>query len=66
LRDNLSKYDKMITEIEPDIGPFRVGDVSHSQASIIKAKQILGYEPLFNSEQGFKLTAEWYYMNEKG
>jgi UDP-N-acetylglucosamine/UDP-N-acetyl-alpha-D-glucosaminouronate 4-epimerase len=66
LRDNLSEYDKKISKIEPVFGPFRVGDVPHSQASIIKAKKILGYAPHYSAEQGFKLAADWYCRNEKG
>lgn len=65
LRDNLSKFDEKIRNIEPKYGPFRVGDIPHSQASILKAKTILGYEPEFNAAKGFELAAEWYYQNLK-
>lgn len=61
LRDNLAKFDKEISDIEPDYGPFRVGDIPHSQASILKAKTVLGYKPEFDAEKGFELAAEWYY-----
>ncbi len=61
LRKNLSKFDKEISTIEPVFGDFRVGDVPHSQASIIKAKTILDYNPIYDAEKGFELAAEWYF-----
>lgn len=63
LRDNLAKFDKKIADIEPEYGPFRVGDIPHSQASILKAKTILGYDPKHNAKSGFELAAEWYFNN---
>ena len=63
LKENLAKFDKDIANIEPIFGEYRVGDVPHSQASIIKAKTILGYNPKFNASEGFELAAEWYYEN---
>lgn len=63
LRDNLAKFDEKINDIEPEFGPFRVGDIPHSQASILKAKTILFYEPKFNAVKGFELASEWYYQN---
>jgi len=63
LRSNLSKFDKRIYKIEPKFGSFRVGDIPHSQASILKAKTILGYEPEYDTNRGFKLAAEWYFKN---
>jgi UDP-N-acetylglucosamine 4-epimerase len=63
LRDNLAKEDAAITEIEPVIGPFREGDIPHSQASIDKARAMLGYDPRFDARQGFELVSKWYYEN---
>lgn len=63
LCDNLAKYDEKIADIEPEYGPFRVGDIPHSQASILKAKTVLCYEPVFDASKGFELAAEWYYQN---
>lgn len=65
LRDNLEKYDIEIENIEPEIGSYRVGDILHSQASILKARTILGYEPKFDAKKGFELATEWYYHNLK-
>ncbi|MCF8261059.1 MAG: SDR family oxidoreductase [Melioribacteraceae bacterium] len=65
LRNNLSKFEKNISSIEPEYGPFRVGDIPHSQASILKAQTILGYEPKFDAKTGFSMASEWYF-NEFG
>lgn len=46
--------------IMPNFGPERKGDVRHSKASIEKAKQILGYDPLFNFKDGLALVYDWY------
>ena len=46
--------------IAANYGPERKGDVRHSKASIEKAKQILGYDPLFNFKDGLALVYDWY------
>jgi len=63
LRENLAKHNEKIRYIEPKFGPYRVGDVPHSQASILKAETILGYKPIFDARKGFELAAEWYFEN---
>ena len=65
LRDNLSKEDPEIANIEPIIGPFREGDIPHSQASIEKANKMLGYQPKYDARKGFELVSKWYYDNLK-
>ena len=65
LRDNLAKYDPAIATIEPTYRENRAGDIPHSQASIIKAQRILGYDPKFSASQGFEQACEWYYQNLK-
>ena len=61
LRDNLSRFDNKIQNIKPEFGPFRAGDIPHSQASIKKAEMILGYKPLFSASEGFQEASRWYY-----
>ncbi|WP_313089515.1 NAD-dependent epimerase/dehydratase family protein [Pseudomonas sp.] len=39
---------------------FRAGDVRHSQANIDKAKDLLGYAPLFNVGEGMLKASDWY------
>jgi len=63
LRDNLAKFDPEISAIEPVFGSIRPGDVPHSQASILKAQTLLGYEPEYDASEGFKRVSEWYYRN---
>jgi UDP-N-acetylglucosamine/UDP-N-acetylgalactosamine 4-epimerase len=65
LRTNLAKHDKTISTIQPEYGPLRVGDIPHSEASIMKAKKILGYTPHYNIGEGLKEAVHWYYNNLK-
>jgi UDP-N-acetylglucosamine/UDP-N-acetylgalactosamine 4-epimerase len=60
LREELSKKDSAISSVEPNVGPYRPGDIPHSQASILKAKTILDYLPEYDAHRGLKLAAEWY------
>src|ERR1700690_3435492 len=41
-------------------GPERAGDVKHSLADITRAKQLLGYKPTVDFEEGLSRTVEWY------
>jgi len=38
----------------------RVGDVKHSQASIEKARRLLGYSPAVDFDEGIKRTVAWF------
>lgn len=42
---------------------FRAGDVRHSQASIAKIEQALGYAPEFRVDAGIQLAMRWYVKN---
>jgi UDP-N-acetylglucosamine/UDP-N-acetylgalactosamine 4-epimerase len=57
------KFDKMILTIKPVYGPSRVGDIPHSQASIEKAKKLLGYSPTINVEKGLEEAIKWFWNN---
>lgn len=65
LRDNLSQYDQEIRNVQPIYRAPRAGDIPHSQASIIKAQRILGYNPKYSAIEGFKNACEWYYQHLK-
>ncbi|OTG66900.1 LPS biosynthesis protein WbpP [Acinetobacter sp. ANC 4470] len=55
LADNTVNYDK--AAIYRD---FRAGDVRHSQASIVKIQQNLGYDAKFKIVEGIQLVMPWY------
>lgn len=63
LRVNLAKYDAEIAKIEPTFRSNRPGDIPHSQASILKAQKVLGYQPKFDARSGFAAACEWYWRN---
>jgi UDP-N-acetylglucosamine/UDP-N-acetylgalactosamine 4-epimerase len=63
IRSELGKHDSKIAIIDPVFGSNRIGDIPHSQASIIKAIEILGYDPKYDAQKGFELAAEWYFNN---
>ena len=65
LRTNLSHYDAYIANIKPCYRDNRPGDIPHSQASIIKAQRVLGYQPKYNALSGFEQACEWYWRNLK-
>lgn len=44
---------------------FRTGDVRHSRADIHKAKDLLGYDPKHDVENGLKKTISWYLRQDK-
>lgn len=63
LKEYLSEYDPKIAEVEVLHGPYRVGDIPHSLASIDKAKEMLGYNPKYSLKDGLALACEWYWNN---
>jgi nucleoside-diphosphate-sugar epimerase len=61
LNDLVDKLNKIIgTDIKPNYGPDKKGDVKHSLADITKAKEILKYEVLIDFDEGLKKTVEWF------
>lgn len=47
-------------DIQARYEPGRVGDVRHSLADISRARELLGYEPQVNLQEGLRRTIEWY------
>ncbi len=47
-------------KIQAKYEPPRTGDIRHSQADISRARQVLGYEPRVDFEEGLRRTWEWY------
>lgn len=58
LAENGVQYDK-----DPIYRDFRAGDVRHSQASIAKIQQHLGYAPQYKIAEGIQLVMQWYVHN---
>lgn len=44
-------------------GPDRAGDIKHSNADISRARELLGYAPEYDFEQGISLAIDWYKEN---
>lgn len=63
LKKQLSEFDSKIASVEITYGKERAGDIPHSLASIEKAKNLLGYKPTHNLEQGLKEAVKWYWEN---
>ena len=63
LKEYLSAYDPEIAKVEPTHGPYRVGDIPHSLASVEKARRLLGYEPKYSMKEGLKEAVKWYWKN---
>jgi UDP-N-acetylglucosamine 4-epimerase len=63
LKEYLSEYDPKIAGVAVVHGPERPGDVSHSLASVDKARELLGYNPGFNIREGLKEAVKWYWNN---
>lgn len=57
-------YDKLCKalgkDIRPIFGPERKGDIKHSNADIIKAKKMLGYNPDWSFKRGIMEAINWY------
>ncbi|HEV3145954.1 MAG TPA: GDP-mannose 4,6-dehydratase [Gemmataceae bacterium] len=52
------------TNLVPQHGPARMGDVRFSKADIHRTRKDLGYEPNVTFEEGLKQTVEWYRIQE--
>jgi UDP-N-acetylglucosamine 4-epimerase len=52
-----------LADVRPVYQAFRPGDILHSQASISKAKALLGYAPSHTLEQGLDAALDWYKNN---
>jgi UDP-N-acetylglucosamine 4-epimerase len=63
LKSKLAELDNKIADVAIIHGPNRAGDIPHSLASIEKAKNFLGYKPLFSIETGIDEAVKWYFNN---
>ncbi|MHB8539550.1 MAG: SDR family oxidoreductase [Candidatus Acidiferrales bacterium] len=61
LNDVLKLLEKICgRQLHPKYDPPRPGDILHSQADTARSRQILGYQPLVDFEQGLRRTWAWY------
>jgi UDP-N-acetylglucosamine 4-epimerase len=65
IKNNLSQFDPQIASVEPIYRENRMGDIPHSQASIVKAQRILNYNPQYDALAGISEACEWYWNNLK-
>jgi UDP-N-acetylglucosamine 4-epimerase len=61
MKEILGRKNPNIMDVKVDFGPVRVGDIAHSQASIEKARSLLGYEPSHDFFSGLSESVDWYY-----
>lgn len=55
--------DALGKKVEPIFGPPRKGDIRDSNADISKARELLGYDPEYDFDQGIHLAIDWYIEN---
>ena len=63
LRDELARKFPSRASLQPIYGPFRNGDVRHSQADIRQIHENLGYICSYNLAEGLKESLPWYLDN---
>ena len=51
---------------EATYGPFRDGDVRHSEADVSKAARLLGYDPTHDVAAGIAEALPWYLARRDG
>lgn len=60
IKTALSHYDPSIEKVEVNFGPERPGDVRDSLADISKARELLGYAPTHDFQEGILEAIAWY------
>ena len=65
LLDLVGKLNTILgTQFEPVFAPARAGEIRHSQATIARAEQELGFELQTDFEAGLEKTVAWYQANK--
>ncbi|MBC6991643.1 SDR family oxidoreductase [Hymenobacter sp. BT491] len=52
------------SDITPEYGPDRIGDIRDSLADISKAQNLLGYDPRIRIREGLQKTLAWFKANQ--
>ena len=60
IKNSLCSHMPEVGGIVPEYGPFRKGDVRHSLADISRAKELLGYTPVYSVAKGMEESIQWY------
>jgi UDP-N-acetylglucosamine 4-epimerase len=60
LRERVAQHRPVAQTSEPQHADPRAGDVTHSQASIEKARTMLRYEPSTTIAEGLSATVDWF------
>ncbi len=63
LRTTLSKKDPAIAAVPVQHAPERSGDIRDSLADITKAREVLGFAPTVDLQQGLDRAVPWYVAN---
>jgi len=65
LREGIERRHPALSVPAPTHGPFREGDVRHSQADVGKARRLLGYAPTHDVRAGLAVSLPWYEAQEQ-
>lgn len=60
IKEEVVRHKPEATSATPVYRDFRAGDVRHSLADVSRAKNLLGYQPVFDVRQGLRLAGDWY------
>lgn len=60
IRDAVAQHRPVVASYEPNMQPFRQGDIKHSLADISRAKEKLGYSGSWRLSAGMEVTVSWY------
>ncbi len=60
IRSRVQKSFPAAGRLKPEYRDFRAGDVLHSLADISKARELIGYTPIFSIETGLDQATNWY------
>ena len=63
IREEVARHKAAAATARATYRDFRPGDVRHSLADISKARNWLGYAPVFDARQGLRLAGDWYAAN---
>ena len=57
--------DKAGSDLNPEYGPDRQGDIRDSLADISKANRLLDYQPAIRIKEGLHQTYDWFKANQE-